>query len=1062
MLERQLAVEEILVVTFTEAATEELRDRLRKRLRSALDAFLAGRAEDRDPLAAGLLERLPDHGAAVRLLDRALGSFDQAAVFTIHGFCRRALQENPFESGSRFDTELVTDTAPLLREVAEDFWRRHLYKAPAAAVRRVREAKMEPAGLLQLAAKRASDPFLALLPEVELPPLPADREPTEAELAAWLPALRREFFSFLGRELPRRKRRANVRFFEDLLLDLYQALAGEGGEALAAALRGRYRAALIDEFQDTDPLQFRIFDVLWPAVDAAPLFLIGDPKQAIYSFRGADIFAYLAAARAAERHHTLGENWRSEPALIRGVNALFAGQPLPFLLPGIEFTPAVPAAARWQGEEAQLLTMAGLPDPAPLKLWFIPRTEAGKPLTKEELGESLPRAVAGEIARLLTAGAAGRLRIGDEPLQPAHIAVLVRKHRQARLVQQALALLDIPAVLAGAGNLFEAEEPQEILRFLEAVAEPGRERLLRAALVTDLVGVSGDELARLLADEAGWERVHAEFREYRERWLAGGCLALALLLFARRGVRRRLLGLADGERRLTNLLHCFELLHTIAVEEQLGPEGMVAWLAARIAEADKREEHEIRLETDEAAVQLVTVHRSKGLEYPVVFVPFAWDDSSGGRKDTALFHDGSGRLTLDLGSPELTRHQELARAEERAEALRLLYVAVTRARHRCYLAWGAGKDAGGSSLHHLLHPAAPVVKGQVTLDDGALRADLERLVARSGGSVALLDLPTGAGLPWNPPLLSTAELRCREFTGRIESTWRVTSFTGFASGAEHPVELPERDEGTTGGEPPTEAPQPVEPGSIHAFPRGTRAGIFLHALFEELDFSAGADPRLAELAARRLADYGYGADWQGAVVGMVERVLRTPLPIPGGTLTLGSLYPGDWLAELEFTLPLRFLETADFRETARQWSGLDLPLDLEKLFAGLRFAPVQGMIKGFIDLVFTAGGRWYLADWKSNHLGTTAADYRPERLQAELARHLYPLQYLLYALALHRHLALRLPGYDYDRHFGGVFYVFLRGVDPEREAGWGVFSDRPPRQLITDLERLLVACGGES
>ncbi|BDV41231.1 hypothetical protein GURASL_01540 [Geotalea uraniireducens] len=1046
LLERRLRADQILVVTFTEAATEELRDRIRRRLREAVDAFAAGSSDD--PLLDGLLGGGIAAPEALRLLSAALRSFDEAAIFTIHGFCQRALRDNPFASGSLADTELLADQERLLQEVAADFWRDTVYRAPAPLVRKVVDEGVSPGRLLRSVGTRGG-PLLRVIPELPLPELPAG-DPDEAFLDQWLLALKRQFHAYLAAELPRRKRRANVRSFDDLLLDLYQALQAAQGDALAGAVRERYRAALVDEFQDTDPLQFGIFDALYPLAGEAPLFMIGDPKQAIYSFRGADVFAYLAAAAATEQRHTLDENWRSEPALVRAVNALFAGRPAPFLFPGIAFHP-VRAAER----EQRLLTVDGAADPAPFKIHFVPRREAGKPINKGDGAELLVQGVAAEIARLLDEGGAGRLLIGDRPLVAGDIAVLVRKNRQARLVQQELNRLGIPAVLRGAGNLFDSPEAAEILLVLGAVAEPADERRLRAALVTDLAGIGGDGLARLLGDESAWETVLEEFRGYHDLWAKSGCMPMAMRLLAGRQVRSRLLALPDGERRLTNILHCFELLHEAAVAGNLGMEATVSWLAERLSEEQRREEHEIRLETDEAAVQLVTIHKSKGLEYPVVFCPFCWEGRDG-TGETVLFHDEAGRAVLDLGSPELPRHRQRAAEENLAEGLRLLYVAVTRAKNRCYLAWGAFKDAGGSAMHYLLHPDVPGDKGQVALSDEAIRAELEQLAVASGGAIAVTPLPPRAPAGVYRPPVAAEPLSCREFHGTIEHDWRVASFTSFVSQAEHVAELPDRDEWVAGDGAPLLREPPAERQTIRDFPRGTRAGIFLHEIFEELDFAAGPAGIAEAAVAEKLRRHGFAGEWLPAVTAMLGQVLTVPLPAGEASFRLADLRPGGWLTELEFYFPLRFITADGLREAAARWSGLEQPVSLTELVTGLTFQPVRGVVRGFVDLVCEWQGRYFIIDWKSNYLGSQPADYQPPQLRESMRSHRYPLQYLLYTVALHRHLAVRLADYDYDRHFGGVHYLFLRGIEAARGDGAGIFHDRPPRQLIEELERLFV------
>ena len=1028
VLELRLGVDEILVVTFTEAATKELRERIRNRLKEAELAFELGESADR--LLGGLLQKIPDHAEAGRLLAAAVRSFDEAAIFTIHGFCQRMLQENPFESGSLCDTELMKDQGTILREIARDHWRINCYRAPGERIAAAMAAGISPASLLGMAGKIGGDPFARVIPDA-----PAD----STEIGDWLLTLRRSFFDYLAAELPKRKRQENLRSFDDLLLDLHAALA-RPDSALPRLVRERYQAALIDEFQDTDPTQFAIFDAIYPATLPHPFFLIGDPKQAIYSFRGADIFAYLGAASATRLRHTLLENWRSEPCLIGAVNTVFASRKLPFLFDGIPFTPVEPAQ-----QERKLLLENG-EGSAPLKLWFAGRREEGKPINKGDAWDTLPESVASEISRLLSQGSEGTLKIGERAVQPGDIAVLVRANRQAKLMQRALTRRAIPSVLCSAGFLFESEEAAELLRILTAVAEPGHEALVRGALATELAGVSGDELARLMEDENGWEQVLEEFRSYHETWNAGGCLAMALQFLGHRRVRERLLSAPLGERRLTNLLHAVETIHQAQIQNRLGMEGVLAWLAARISEEPKREEHEIRLETDEAAVQLVTIHKSKGLEYPIVFLPFCWAEF-GGQDDSALFHAPDGRVVLDIGSPGLAANKELARREALAESLRLLYVALTRARHRCYLVWGAFKDAGASALHYLLHPEAECAKGQVTLSDPELLAELGQLVEQSGGGIELLPIPEADGTPYLPQGSDGAGLAPRNFRGAIARDWRVASFTSLASKVHHAAELPDRDEGSRSEPLPAKG---VDQQGIFAFPRGAKAGIFLHEIFELLDFG-GYEETLAPLVAQLLEKHAFGPQWQGAVCAMVQNVLRAPLGEDG--LTLAAIGPDRRLSELEFFFPLAAVTSERLAAAVSRFSGHPFPVDLAGLFSRLSFAPVQGMLRGFLDLVVEFGGRYYILDWKSNHLGNRAEDYDRAGMRREMEQSLYPLQYLLYTVALDRYLRLRLADYDYDRHFGGIFYLFLRGVDGR---GNGVFADRPPKSLIGELSNVLV------
>ncbi|MBJ6726971.1 exodeoxyribonuclease V subunit beta [Geomesophilobacter sediminis] len=1032
VLELGLEVGEILVVTFTEAATKELKERIRKRLKEAELAFEKGEASD--PLLAKLIGEAADRTRARRLLSLAVRSFDEAAIFTIHGFCQRTLQENPFESGSLCDTELVTDQGSILREIARDYWRINCYYAPRPRVEAAQNAGLSPEGLLNLAKRVAADPSAAVIPD-----LPAET----TEISAWLLALKRGFFDYLAAELPKRKQTRNVRSFDDLLIDLNAALK-QKNSLLPALIRKRYRAALIDEFQDTDPTQFAIFDTIYPAEHPAPFFLIGDPKQAIYSFRGADIFAYMGAARATRERHTLLQNWRSHPRLIRGVNTLFASHPSPFLFESIPFL-EVEAAQR----ELAPLTIAGA-EPVPFKLWFAPRREPGKPINKGDANEFLPETVATEICRLLEGGAAGKVRIGERAVAPGDIAVLVRTNHQAKLVQGSLTSRGIPSVLCSTGYLFEAPEAAELLRVLSAVAEPGHEALLRGALATRMTGVTGDELAVLMADEAAWEEILDEFRGYHEIWAERGCMTMILRYLERRGVRERLLSLPQGERRLTNLLHLIETVHQAQVEGHLGMEGVISWLATRIMEKKEGEEHEIRLETDEAAVQLVTIHKSKGLEYPIVFAPFCWSEH-GGRKDAAYFHDDSGRVVLDIGSEDLGGNLARADRETLAENLRLLYVALTRGKYLTYLAWGAFKDAGSGALHYLLHPEA-AAGGQVALSDDEMIEELQRLAQRSDGAIEVVTLPEPDAARYAGDHRDASELSCREFTGGIERDWRVASFTSLATRSREHHELPDRDEATQTEAPDFDAPSSVPATGIFAFPKGAKAGIFLHEIFERMDFTAPAE-ELPSLVVELLDRHGFDKEWEKPVSAMVRAVLSAPLGEAG--FKLADIPVARRFTELEFFFPLAKVSSDRLRNAIWAFTSQPLPVDLGALFDRLSFTTLKGMLRGFMDLVVEHKGRYYILDWKSNHLGNSVGEYGTVRMRREMEHHLYPLQYLLYTVALDNYLRLRLPKYDYDRHFGGIHYVFLRGVDG---TGNGIFSDRPPKALIQELSAVLVGC----
>ena len=1162
LLEQRLLISEILVVTFTEAATNELKERIRGRLSEALACFSGGSTTD--PLLEALCHRHSDAADASRRLHGALNDFDQASIFTIHGFCMRVLRDHAFESGMMFDAELVTDQEPFVREIVHDFWRRHFYRASLLFFNFARARGVSPDSFHALVSKNLTNPYLKIIPPQAIPDCsqleaafqahfekvrqgwPAAKDKvahlltsTDAlnrtryrkdSIPGWvdvmdaflaseglectlpdafekftsgaietavkknctppqhpffilceqmkavqqqliegfeqvLLGLRLEFIRTVRNELAKRKLQKNTLFYDDLLLMLERALRGPGGDHLAAVVRNRYKAALIDEFQDTDEIQYAIFEKIF-GQGQSTLFLIGDPKQAIYGFRGADIFAYMKASRQASKRYTLGENWRSEPALITAVNTVFASAKKAFVYDEIPFRPVKPA----QNKQHELLKLEGKPA-APLQVWFMAagKHAEGKPVSRGIAQELVPGAVAGEISRLLTASRQHQATLGNRPIRPGDLAVLVRRNADALLVQAALADVGIHAVLYHIGNLFDTNEALELERLLAALAEPSAARLLKIALATTMLGVTGEELDRLIRNEAAWEAWLIRFGEYHELWNRHGFFRMFRRLLSQEAVIPRLMSLVEGERRCTNVLHLAEVLHQAAVDNNLGMVGLVKWLSAqRDSTAPRLEEHQLRLESDENAVKIVTIHKSKGMEYPIVFCPFIGDGSTlQDKKGAFTFHDEADarRLTLDLGSPQREEHVKLAEKEQLAENLRLLYVAMTRARHRCTLVWGRLREAGTSAPAYLLHQpreAAPdglpeaVSTRYATLQDEDLWDDLRKLEAKAEGSLALLEIPIERGE--RQPTLSgePTALRCRPFEAGINRDWRISSFSSLISNQPHMADWADRDERSS----PEILPEEDERGSASAvretpdmfsFPRGTAAGIVLHELFEHLDFTERDDTVIRELIADKLKAHGFESFWVEPVYEMVRKVLQVPLDSGPGSFSLVQVAPADRLNELEFYFPLQRLSGSRLQEVFHQCLGSPRAAGFPSHLERLQFKPLEGFMKGFMDLVCRFQGRFYLVDWKSNFLGDRVADYAQGALQKAIAEHFYPLQYHLYVVALHKYLAAHLPGYCYDSHFGGVYYIFLRGVDPEKGGDYGIYRHRPEAAAIEAL-----------
>lgn len=1146
-----LPVERILVVTYTKAATAELRDRIRRNLVESRLA-LERNAED-EPLSRSLESQGIDRVVALKRLHHAILGFDRAAIFTIHGFCQRVLADNAFAGGLPFETELAPEESALVQEVVDDFWRVHIQQLSPGMLDYLLGQGYSPDTLALLLKGKLGKPYVKLrgcpdpsgLPELELEFITIFQETRnqwkelgetvgrlllensglngnryrKSSIPGWISAMDQylaeepgpwfdefekfcsstladsvkkagtppdhPFFNlcqrlldsrerlleayrqkqvallqrlilFADAELGRRKRERRVQSYDDLLLNLQQALEGEYREQLAAKIRNDYAAALVDEFQDTDPVQYAIFSRIYQAGNT-PVFLVGDPKQAIYSFRGADIFAYLSAAGDAAARYSLERNWRSTPELLKGINSLFKQKHNSFIYSEISYSEVFAA-------ETDRVPLTG--DDTQGGVFRIGLIE-GSPTAEQALQQSVAAAAA-EVHRLLRLGAEGSLRIGERPIAGGDIALLVRTHKQGMLIKQALRALGINSVQNAQQDVFHSHAAVQLDRLLKAVLYPAREGLVRAALTTEILGVDGDRLARL--GEPELEAFMDAFQRYHRLWLEQGFMRMFRQLLTEQGVLVRLLQYEDGERRLTDLMHLAELLHQHEREGEPGMELLLSWFArqrqAEIAESDASQ---LRLESDDQLVQIVTIHKSKGLEYPIVFVPFGWE---GGAREIAAgvpygFHDAEAdyRPVLDLGSPEWERDRGAAHNEALAESVRLLYVALTRACHRCYLYWGNVKGAGRSPLAWLLHPPAEprgvdllaaMVEQFSSLGERAIRSRLERLADASGGAISVHDCGQQFAVAdaariegGEPPLLSA-----RKFHRHLSGGRRMTSFSAL-SGGHAGVDLPDYDRVDREEE---IAPESSTGSSIFHFPRGARAGSCLHAVFERLDFTRVSRAELEQLADQQLSAHGIDTQWQGVVCDMVERVLATPLDTDG-KIRLNQVSAERRLVELGFCYPLDPISGAGLSRLLLQ-QGFAADEQLRQWVERLGFGEVRGFMKGYIDLAFESGGRFYLLDYKSNWLGDRLTDYgHPQMAQVMLREHYY-LQYLFYTLALHRYLRNRIPGYRYDTHFGAVIYLFLRGVDPVAGTGSGVYRQRPDAGLIEALDEYIGHPGG--
>ncbi|MDR0735485.1 MAG: exodeoxyribonuclease V subunit beta [Zoogloeaceae bacterium] len=1180
VLEQQRAIGEILILTFTRAATAELKERVRGRLLETM-AFLEYGQHADDNFIPWLIAALEEKGksrAEMRAcLRHALVTFDEAAIFTLHGFCQRALSDAPFAAGQPFTQEFVgaeRGNDDLLHETVADYWRRTILQDTLAPVRlealleKPAAEKFSPDMLFRLARRALQKPLArALWPEMAAATVETAKTAFDAALAAartcwqaergtivalleaacaqgvlnrqsfkpgeptrwarewdtwfsdgkaalsgnlqkfcqsvltartkkeqappthtffalaetlcrcdaarqaWKESERlclcREFLDALPEELAARKQRLRQVDFDDMPINLDRALCDERrGTRLAARLRQDYPVALIDEFQDTDPLQARIFERIYAAEDkmenGAALFLVGDPKQAIFSFRMADLHTYLAMRDKVNRRYSLEKNQRSASGILTGLNALFAANPRAFMLDNLVFSPA-----RRGEKPLPDFVDARMPAPKPWQLWQLPMDNNGKAMDKKAAEQWAAKATAEEIVRLLEAAGQGLIHKDGVALTAKNMAVLVRTHAQGSLMKRALAAVGLQAAELTQNSVFASVEAQEVNCLLHALLQPQDARRVKAALATTLIGWTAAEIAALEDDalHTEFDVIMRHFQEGRRLWQGKGVLAALAALARQYAFNTRLLQQTEGERRQTNVRHLFELLHQ-AARTAREPEQLMRWYTARIKDSVADEASLLRLESERDLVKIVTVHKAKGLEFDVVFCPFFWGENARPKSDGlpgCLYHEATGDFVIDY-RPE---HQEAGKKrcalEQAAESLRLFYVALTRPVYRCYLVWGEYRhknsdlESRKSLLNWLIAGKDHTPQDWMAGDSKTLPTS-ERLAAiwqkRAREMDAdLAELPPSGRHRHVESKISAPQYTALHAKRRLFPDWRTDSFSGLLRGARWSSEERDQDQGAQGEMAESDARLPSFPADDPLlFPRGGRAGDCIHALFERIDFTDTAS--FAPAAAAVLQQYpqhgGIAPERLAAMLSrLASEVLSVPLPLTDGDICLNQLPRQRRLTEFAFHLPAQGLDPARLQSLMAA-HGEPLPQ--------LAAAPLSGYLKGYIDLVFAHAGRYYVLDWKSNHLGFFPENYAAPALRQVMTTHAYTLQARLYLLALHRYLKFRLPDYDPARHLGGACYLFLRALKPEWQplaSPVGVVLLKPDWAQLQALEELL-------
>lgn len=1211
ILERGLEVGEILAVTFTEAATAELRTRIRNNLLAAVAALDGDKIGDRT--LGGILGRakqnLPEDELR-RRLRMALLSFDEAAIFTIHGFCSRMLNENAFESRIAFDLELIENQDEILRDLVADFWRRNFYVKNEAFATALEYCGCDPDKLLGFTRLIVAKPDLKLL--TQLPPEYEDLEISDETLQnifghilpealgklenvdSWrksedkdmilnlrdgqglafgnkyalineLPCStvnvknNLEFRSaikscidlpetlvkcalrkFLPEELKKRKRALRLQSYDDMLLDLRSALRDRGGKEpapecdLAQRLRSRYKAAMIDEFQDTDPVQSEIFETLFRHKDSL-FVMIGDPKQSIYRFRSADVFSYLATkADKNTEERTLTNNFRSAQALLDGVNELFSGDN-PFLE---EKIPYIGVKAGKTLDRTLIMPPGETQNPFQMD-WI--QDDEGKGISKSNASAKIIEWTADRIVKSLknfkweTGGASGDTKKSEE-LRPKDIAILVPMNKQAVQMRTALKRRGVSAVISNSGNVFDSEMAREIYFLLRAIQNPGNTQYLKTALGGAFFCFPQKTLTNF-ADEENTSETNGDrlafwvdhFKEYRTDWEKKGVMPMlsALTMLEnlhpdrteekgkdwtegsprRTGIENLASGrptpdgLDNRERNIVDMRHLIELLHRTEREQSLSPALLLMWLQQKIngspQGSDNADAFETRLETDLESVRIMTIHKSKGLQFPLVFCPLLWGsnfslDKKPKQKTDWICHIGDGAdaekplLVLPLGAAKEI-HRRQGQKEALGELLRVAYVAATRAEHFCCLLYGNfSGDSAKTALNYLLKKDQ---RGATFFEDkksavGNEPPKLEKIqvfpfdkreVESSSENPTRYEPPPGPAQKFGTYVLRD--------NFEVPKNWGIVSYSSLGQHKGTHGIVAEVKGGTDETEPETEAMEPAEKESIEEprLPGGTKTGSCFHEIMEEIDFKIvqgdshekwSETPSVRDMIEARMRKFGLvrgkqsGEDATDGLLleryplmcKIIHQTLTAQIPGICGdkSFSLNEIEKSDHISEMEFFYEIRGrMNMAKLKEIAKSM----LPENIatagnvegnEPVDVALKGGTINtGFMNGSIDLIFRRDGRYYFADWKTN----TLEDYGSSTMWMKMFSESFILQYLIYSLTLDMYLKKRLPNYNFENHFGGGYYLFVRGM--ESDEGKGIVAINIEKKTLAQLRKCI-------
>ena len=1127
IIEKKFTVDNILVVTFTNAAVKELKSRIRKRL-TQMDNY--------NPQ-----EKI--------LLENAARDFDKSAIFTIHGFCLRILEENAFESGSLYNTRLETDTDDYYKNIVNDFWRKNFTNLPETVIMHLKNNYMERLQKLLKSAETGYDSLRAgiktrdeiffneskiiiahkkLLESFKIIKEYWNKEDlnkkiieivsdkrlnqtsykridtyikqmnlflkskqpgmrlfdqfdrfTQTKLTSsitknnefntenpffilcddfkkkfdeldllcsnYLTGIEYRFPEFIKTESARIKEKNNILFYNDLIDRTSKALKKISGMKFAEKIRSEFKAALIDEFQDTDRRQYEIFKNIFG--DKSILFLIGDPKQSIYGFRGADVFTYIEAVKTAANKETLQKNWRSEEELVNSVNSVFERIKYPFIFPEIPFHPV---STPNRNNSFFIEDKNG-----PLNVFFMTdsalKDAALNISTSREFADIL---IVDEISNILNLSEQGKAyKIESESevknkIKASDIAVLVKKNKNGLTVQNLLRERGVPSVIYATDSVFQSIEAEELFRIMKAVSTPSNINAIKSALATSIFGYSAEQITKEMTSEKGHAVLSEKFKRWKTVWENSGFISMIKKLLSEEKIKSRIIKFHGGERSITNIGHLAELINEAEENSKSNLDSSIKWLQEKILSNKNFDsnENQLRLETDENAVTIISIHKSKGLEYGIVFCPDLWDSSP--ENMFIKYHENSDTV-LDIASDENSKNN--SEYEALAEELRVIYVALTRARYRTYLTWGKIKKTYDSAAAYLFHSTSDFNPNEQKKRHDIISKDTENVnmiselknIKGINVNVKNIQSETAGKIIRTHPIKKTEEEKkiFRDIDFSINNSFRILSYSTLVKNNSSE----EKDHDIFFNTKETNSKSDISGSGIIQFPKGALSGIFFHEIFEESDFQDLESIKKTSLS--KIQKYRISEDWISAAIETVKDILDLEIISGKNLFKLKQLGTASRLNELEFYFPLTKFNSIEFMEIINKF---------EKKIATAALPEINqtdGFIKGYIDLVAENNGRYYIFDWKTNHLGYSVEDYNKNSLKSAMDEGNYFLQAIIYSFALHRYLKSRINDYSYENHFGGTCYVFIRGVSGG--SGSTFYYYKPEEDLINSLDLYL-------